>query len=138
MIAYVDSSVLLRVILGEATRLKEWDEIETSVASAVVEIECLRTLDRFRLLRRLSDDEIVDWRDVLYRLMARTSIVEVDRSVVARASQPFTTILRTLDAIHLASALVWREQSEADLTMATHDAALALAARSYGFPVVGI
>jgi len=138
VIAYVDSSVLLRVILGEATRLKEWDEIETSVASAVVEIECLRTLDRFRLLRRLSDDEIVDWRDVLYRLMARTSIVEVDRSVVARASQPFTTILRTLDAIHLASALVWREQSEADLTMATHDAALALAARSYGFPVVGI
>jgi len=138
VIAYVDSSVLLRVILGEATRLKEWDEIETSVASAVVEIECLRTLDRFRLLRRLSDDEIVDWRDVLYRLMARTSIVEVDRSVVARASQPFTTILRTLDAIHLASAMIWREHSEGDLTMATHDGALAKAARAHGFSVVGI
>jgi uncharacterized protein len=138
VIAYVDSSVLLRVILGEATRLKEWDEIETSVASAVVEIECLRTLDRFRLLRRVSDDEIVDWRDVLYRLMARTSIVEVDRSVVARASQPFTTILRTLDAIHLASAMIWREHSEGDLTMATHDGALAKAARAHGFSVVGI
>jgi predicted nucleic acid-binding protein len=138
VIAYVDSSVLLRMILGEPTRLKEWDEIRTSVASSIAEIECLRTLDRFRLLRRLPDDEIVGWRDVLYRLMARTEIVEVDRSVVARASQPFTTILRTLDAIHLASAMVWREHSEADLTMATHDGALAKAARAHGFSVVGI
>jgi predicted nucleic acid-binding protein len=126
------------MILGEPTRLKEWDEIRTSVASSIAEIECLRTLDRFRLLRRLPDDEIVGWRDVLYRLMARTEIVEVDRSVVARASQPFTTILRTLDAIHLASAMVWREHSEADLTMATHDGALAKAARAHGFSVVGI
>jgi predicted nucleic acid-binding protein len=138
VIAYVDSSVLLRMILGEPTRLKEWDEIRTSVASSIAEIECLRTLDRFRLLRRLPDDEIVGWRDVLYRLMARTEIVEVDRSVVARASQPFTTILRTLDAIHLASAMVWREHSEADLTRATHDGALAKAARAHGFSVVGI
>jgi hypothetical protein len=39
--------------------------------------------------------------------------------------------------IHLATALLWREQFGGELTMATHDAALVLAARAHGIPVVG-
>jgi hypothetical protein len=46
--------------------------------------------------------------------------------------------LGTLDALHLATAVLWREMSRADLVMATHDTALGLAARAHGFPVVGI
>jgi len=65
-------------------------------------------------------------------------LVEVDRAVLSRASQPFSTVLGTLDAIHLVSAIVWREQSEADLIMATHDGALATAARAHGMRVVGV
>jgi len=53
-------------------------------------------------------------------------------------SQPLPVALGTLDAIHLATALLWREQSAARLVMATHDAALGLAARSVGFRVVGL
>ena len=49
MIVYLDSSVLLRVILGQRNALKEWRSIEQGVASALVEVECLRTLDRVRL-----------------------------------------------------------------------------------------
>jgi hypothetical protein len=45
--------------------------------------------------------------------------------------------LGTLDAIHLATAQLWRERGAAELTMATHDAALATAARSLGMPIVG-
>jgi prevent-host-death family protein len=44
----------------------------------------------------------------------------------------------TLDAIHLATALLWRERSDADLLMATHDATLGLAARAVGFRVIGL
>ena len=138
MIAYVDASVLLRIIFGEPTKLPEWEAIETPVASPLVEVECLRTVDRFRLEGGLTDNEIAPRREEIYRFMRSMVIVELDRAVFTRASQPLSTILRTLDAIHLASALVWREQSEAEVTMATHDSALALAARSYGFPVVGI
>ncbi len=43
-----------------------------------------------------------------------------------------------MDAIHLATALLWKELSHLDLTMATHDAALGLAARAHGVPVVGL
>ena len=47
------------------------------------------------------------------------------------------TELGTLDALHLATAVLWREMSRADLVMATHDTALGLAAPAHGFPVVG-
>ena len=48
------------------------------------------------------------------------------------------TELGTLDAIHLAAALLWRETTEADLVMATHDSGLALGARAHGLSVIGV
>jgi hypothetical protein len=42
-----------------------------------------------------------------------------------------------LDAIHLSTALLWREAHRGDLALATHDGALALAARAWGFTVLG-
>ena len=49
MIAYLDSSVLLRLVLGQRDALKEWKEVSRGVVSALVEVECQRTLDRLRL-----------------------------------------------------------------------------------------
>lgn len=46
MIAYIDSSVLLRVVLRQPNALKQWPVIEQGIGSALVEVECLRTLDR--------------------------------------------------------------------------------------------
>ena len=65
-------------------------------------------------------------------------MIEPTRPVLARAAQPFPVVLGTLDAIHLATALLWRERSDADLVMATHDATLGLAARAVGFRVIGL
>ena len=48
------------------------------------------------------------------------------------------TELGTLDAIHLASALLWKDALGADPVMATHDKALALAAYAHGLKVLGI
>lgn len=45
--------------------------------------------------------------------------------------------LKTLDAIHLATAMWWRDDAHHNLTFATHDAKLAEAARAAGFPVLG-
>ena len=138
MIAYLDSSVLLRIVLREPQTLREWNSIRAGVASAILEVECLRAIDRLRIRSGLTDEEVSGRREALYRLMSGMSLVELDRPILARASEPLSTALGTLDAIHLASALFWREQSEAALTMATHDSALALASRAYGFPVIGI
>jgi len=44
----------------------------------------------------------------------------------------------TLDAIHLATALIWRDRMGPLPEMATHDSALGAAARAFGFDVRGI
>jgi hypothetical protein len=38
---------------------------------------------------------------------------------------------------NVASALLWKEMTRDELTMATHDTALAIAAEAYGLQVVG-
>ncbi len=137
MIAYLDSSVLLRIVLGQKDRLPEWRRVERGVASALVEVECLRTLDRMRLRVEWTDDELARRRETVYLLCQETEVIEVTRPVLARASNPLPTPVGTLDAIHLASALLFRETSSVDLAMATHDAALARAARASGLEVFG-
>jgi predicted nucleic acid-binding protein len=136
--AYVDSSVLLRIVLGQQNALREWRKFETGIVSAIAEVECLRTLDRLRLKAGLDDEAIAERREGVYGLLAELHVVDATRPVLARAAQPLPTALRTLDAIHLATAQLWREHSSDDLVMATHDAELGLAARAVGFRVLGL
>jgi predicted nucleic acid-binding protein len=138
MIAYLDSSVILRIVLGRPGRLKEWKGIEEGVASAIVGVECFRALDRLRLSQRLDVEKLVALREAIYRMMDELSVVEAGRAVIDRASMPLPAPLGTLDAIHLATALLWRERESADIVMATHDGALAVAARASGLRVVGV
>ncbi len=138
MIAYLDSSVLLRLVLGQAGALAEWREVEAGVASALVEVEALRTLDRVRLRDGWSDREVARRRQAVFSLLDTIELVELTRPVLARAAQPLPTELGTLDAIHLATALLWQEARDRPLTMATHDEALALAARAHGMAVAGV
>jgi uncharacterized protein len=138
VIAYIDSSVLLRVVLRQPNALKQWSAIELGIGSALVEVECLRTLDRLRLTEGLSDGEIAVRREAVFRLVEAMEIVELTRPVLARAAQPLPTALGTLDAIHLATALLWKERTDADLVMATHDGTLATAAKASGLRVMGI
>jgi predicted nucleic acid-binding protein len=138
VIAYLDSSVLLRVVLGQRGRLKEWRAVDEGVVSALAEVECLRTLDRLRLRGAITDQDLSIRREAVYRLLEEIEIVEPTRPILARASLPLATPVGTLDAIHLATAMLWRETSTADMVFATHDAALGIAARASGFTVVGI
>ena len=137
MIAYLDSSVLLRKVLRQPGALREWAAIRTGVASALAETECLRSLDRLRLRTGLADRDLAQRREAVFRLLESLEVVEVTAPVLARAAQPLPTELGTLDAIHLATALLWREHSGGDIVMATHDVALATAARACGLAVIG-
>jgi predicted nucleic acid-binding protein len=128
----------LRVILGQRDKLREWKSIERGVASALVQVECLRTLDRLRLRAGLSDEYLAERRQTVFRIIDETEVVEPSMVVLDRAARPFPTELGTLDAIHLATALMWRESRGEDIVMATHDRALGTAARARGLEVVGV
>jgi predicted nucleic acid-binding protein len=138
VILYVDSSVILRRILGQSGALEGWEDYEGLVASALAEVECLRTLDRLRVLDRLDDGQVVAWRAGVFELLHAAEIFDVTRVILRRAAQPMATTLGTLDAIHLATALLWRERHSDELAMATHDHALGAAARASGLGVLGL
>ena len=138
MIAYLDSSVLLRMVLRQPGRLREWPRITRGVSSAIAEVECLRTLDRLRIVEGLPERRLAPRREAIYRLLESIEIVEPTRPILRRAAQPTAGVLGTLDAIHLATALAWRERTGDNLVVATHDAALALAARASGLRAVGV
>ncbi len=135
MIAYIDSSVLLRIVLNQSDRLASWERIDEGAVSALIEVECMRTLDRVRLRERISDQELASRIDHLRTLLASLSVIEVTRPILSRAAQPFATALGTLGAIHLSSALLWRDQIGCDVILATHDVALARAAQASGLGV---
>jgi predicted nucleic acid-binding protein len=137
VIAYLDSSVILRLVLSEPDPLPEWPDVDTGVTSALAEVEVLRTLDRLRFLAPTIDSKVLAGRrEMAFRILEGLETIEITRVVLARAAQPLPTPLGTLDAIHLVSAMGWREQFEG-LTFATHDVALSAAARASGFEVIG-
>jgi predicted nucleic acid-binding protein len=133
---YVDSSVLLRVVLGEPNRLRTWSRIDVAVASELIRLECLRTLDRARIALRLPDGDVAARREAVLEAIDAFHLVPIQRPVLERAAEPFPTTLGSLDAIHLATALLVRDRFE-DLSLATHDLELSLAARAVGFRVHG-
>jgi uncharacterized protein len=135
MRVYVDSSVLLRIVLREPGRLRAWSKIQSAVSSELIRVECMRTLDRARLLRRLDDEEVAERRSAIDEMLASFDKVVLDRRILRAAAEPLPTTLGTLDAIHLASARAL-QRGHADLRFATHDRVLAIAARAVGLKIL--
>ena len=123
---------------GSRTRYRSGRGYERGVSSALISTESLRTLDRLRLRVKLDDAEVARRRAKILELIVSLEIVEIDATVLDRAAQPMPTELGTLDAIHLATALLWKEMTREELTVATHDTALAVASRAHGLAVVGV
>ncbi len=138
MNTYVDSSVVLRLTFGEARPLLEWANIERFVASALLVVECFRAVDRLRFHGRYSDEDIAGRYATLRQEISSVNLVDITTEIIERAAQPFPTALKTLDSLHLATAMSWREREEPGLFFATHDHSLGLAARALGFPVLGL
>ena len=138
MIAYIDTSALLRIVLREHGALDDLRSYDGLVSSELIAVESARTIDRLRLQGALTVEEAAVRRRAVSDWLEAIDLVLLRPAVLSRASEPLPTALGTLDAIHLATALVWRERMGALPTMATHDSALGLAARTVGFDVRGI
>ncbi len=137
MIAYLDTSALLRLVLREPGALEELRSCDALVSSELVAVESLRAIDRLRVQGALSVEDAASLREATTEWLEAVDLVMLQRPILARASEPFPTALGTLDALHLSTALVWRDRMRQPLLMATHDRDLALAARSFGLEVRG-
>jgi len=135
---YLDSSVILRILFGEKHPLKEWKRIRMGFSSRLLRIECLRTIDRLCLRQNLTPEEVSLRLSGLQEILSHIGCLPLTPRVQDRAEQSYPTPLGTLDGIHLATALLWKEVHGPDFSFATHDEELALAAKAYGFEVLGV
>jgi hypothetical protein len=125
---YLDSSALLKLVLPEAGRaalesaIHGWPDRLTSELSAV---ECRRAV------RRQPEAAVLSPRmeDVLSSL----TLLRIDQELLRLAGTIGPPRLRSLDAIHLASALSIGDYPEAFIT---YDERLADAARAAGLNVL--
>ena len=138
MIVYLDTSTVLRVVLSQAEPLAIWGKWDEACTSELLGVEARRVLDRLRLEGALDDDQVGDFHGALACIERTVDSIRLTRLVLGRAALPMATPVKTLDALHLATALLWRERRSPDLIFATHDPQQARAARALGFECVGV
>jgi predicted nucleic acid-binding protein len=123
-IAYLDSSAIVKLVIDEPdspSLLRWYHEAERVVTSRIGLVEALRAA-----ARRGHDRELVN------AILDRFEVFELDEEIGRRAGGLAPATLRTLDAIHVATALAL----EAVDAFVTYDERQAEAARAVGLPVV--
>jgi hypothetical protein len=90
-----------------------------------------------RLHETASDAIVADRFRAVWDNLEYLEMLSLTEAVLERAAQPMHIVLGSLDAIHLAFALLWREKSGKEVVLATHDRRLCLAARASGLAVIG-
>ena len=136
MTVYIDASVVLRVLFRHAGALTTWGQWTTAYSSILWHTEALRAIDRARLGGAISDAQVSQLRTEIEVIHGHFNLVPLTERILARAGESFPTVIGTLDAIHLATALHIRDNLGLDVFL-THDTQLATAAAASGFTVQG-
>ncbi len=124
---YLDTSVALAQLLGADRQAPESLWAESLVASRLLEYELWNRLHRIGAAQSHGE--------AAHDLLARVAFLELAPEVLARALEPFPGPVRTLDALHLASADFLRSAG-ARIEIATYDERMRSAARAMGFALV--
>jgi len=133
--SYVDTSVLLSALLeDDAAAVDALRRARHPVTSLLTVAESRRTLRRARAAGRISEEREAQCLQVLAETFDSWVLVRITDEVLDRAGEPFELEpLRTLDAIHLATAQLLG--SPADVTVLTRDERLRRNAAAMGFAV---
>ena len=106
MVAYLDSSVLLRHILLGEEPIRHALDFPRVVSSELLEIECRRVLHRYRLAGELTDESMAVARERLDVILGGVDLLEMTMPIKQRAMDPFPVSVRTR-SLRLASILVF-------------------------------
>ncbi|HTZ51048.1 MAG TPA: type II toxin-antitoxin system VapC family toxin [Spirochaetia bacterium] len=129
---YIDSSVVLGHILAGDPALSSI-RAEMAGSSELLLMECHRVLHRERMSGNLDDTQYAQAVELLETVADRLAIIELGPAVKRRAAGSFPTVIGTLDAIHLATAVLWQESEPASpVRIVTKDRQLALCAKTMG------
>lgn len=111
-VVYLETSALLSWLLGDGRTqrvARMIDSAQRVVTSALTVIEVKRGILRATRERRITAADGVRLMELLARTISAWDMMEMDHSIRARAAESFPVEpVRTLDAIHLATALEFR------------------------------
>ena len=138
MTVYLDTSVVLSWLLNQDPAIEDWGSWNAAYTSDICRVEFHRTIDRLRLSADLDDDERVFLHERFVKFWRSVHRVRVSATLLTKASQAYPTVLGTLDAIHLCSALIVVDHRDGIAQFLTHDRQLGTAARALGFTVRGV
>jgi predicted nucleic acid-binding protein len=138
MPAYFDSSVLISLLVGDkqSGRARElWHGEVERVSSILLDIECTTLLRRLGQAGSSFDRDEAEER--LSLALEEITLKPVDEDVAETVrSTPGLSGCRTLDAVHLATALYF-QAADPDLLVCTFDVRMAEVAGRVGLAVFG-
>jgi predicted nucleic acid-binding protein len=133
MVAYLDSSLVLRHILLGEEAIEEAFRCGKVITSELLEIECRRVLHRYRLQNDLDDEGFVEAIKRLNTILEGTTVLAMTPSIKQKAAGSFPVVIKTLDALHLASALEYIDTfGPVKLKIFSHDTGLNRCAAAMG------
>jgi uncharacterized protein with PIN domain len=135
---YAETSGILRWLFDEPQGEEIFERLRSSpkvVCSRLTLVESHRAIRRAVALEDLLEADAAAVRATLAQAAARWGVLEISPQVASRAEQGFPTEpVRTLDAVHLASALVLR-YSIPGLVVITTDVRVRQNASQLGFEI---
>ncbi len=133
MLAYLDSSAVLDYLLRGDLALKHALKYPRIVSSELLEIECRRVFHRYHMIGELTEEGLVTVHTWFSDLCTTIDILELSLAVKKRAAESFPISIKTLDALHLSSALVLQAEEPEKITVFSYDKTMNLCAKALGF-----
>ena len=132
MIVYLDSSFVIRRLLGVGKPAEFWGKWEKAYASVLMRTECYRIANNLRLGGKLDDAgraRLGTWIETVCNAVTQIPITD---NVMKRAAEAYPVEIGTLQALHLATMQELEAVHGVKCVLASDDDGLVQAAKSLG------
>ena len=132
MIVYLDSTFVIRRLLGVGKPAAFWGKWEKAYASTLMRTECFRIANKLRLDGKIDDAARARLGSWIETVCNAVTLVPVTDSVMNRAAEAYPVAVGTLQAIHLATLQELDAVYGIKCVLASDDEGLMQAANSLG------
>ena len=132
MIVYLDSSFVIRRLLGVGKPAEFWGKWEKAYASALMRTECYRIANNLRLAGKLDDAgraRLGAWIETVCNAVTQIPLTD---NVMKRSAEAYPVEVGTLQALHLATMQELESVHGVKCVLASDDDGLVQAAKALG------
>ena len=133
MNVYLDSSFVIRQLLGVRPECPFWGKWDKAYASTLMRTECFRAANLLRLSGKINDTQRACLGSWIEKVVSSVTLAPVTDAILHRAAETFPVAVGTLQGIHLATILELQSVHGISCSIATDDEQLLQAAMSLGF-----